>query len=177
MRFIRSAATTLTLASAAILAASAGPAYAGQGPVVAVTPSVATPGTRVTFAINCGEAISAVLFGTTLGLSRQIPMQGSASARVFAVTIRLPNGIRPGGYSPSIDCSNGLSGTAELTVSRAAGPPTPSGVPVTGDGATSSATGGPFAMAGLTLLAAGGIAVAVGFIRKRRQAGARSPSR
>jgi hypothetical protein len=174
MRFIRSAATTLTLAGAATLVVSVGPAFAG-GPVIAVTPSVATPGTSVTFAITCGRTAStATLTGTTLGLSDQIPMTAARQigAGKFAVTVDLPTDISPGSYSPSIDCDNQVSGTAELTVNPVP-EPTPSGAPVTGDGTTSSATGGPFAAGGLGLLAAGGLAVGAGVLRKRRRAGAR----
>jgi len=62
------------------------------------------------------------------------------------------------------------------TPAFAAGPVidvTPSGAPVTGDGTTSSATGGPFTTAGLALLAAGGLAAGVVVVRGRR-AGTRS---
>jgi hypothetical protein len=141
-------------------------------PVIDVTPSVATPGTAVTFAITCGSgATSATLFGTTLGLSEQIPMERSTHTGEFVTTVDLPTNISPGGYSPSIDCSNGVSGTASLTVNPVPGQP--SGAPLTGDGTTSSATGGPFTTAGLALLAVGGLAVGAVVIRRRR-AGARS---
>ena len=177
MRFIRSAATTLTFAGAAILAAAAvlaftQPAFA-QGPVVDVTPSTAAPGARVTFAITCNPSTStgATLFGTELGLQEHIPMDPGTHAGEFVTTVQLPTSISPGGYSPSIDCSDGTSGTASLTVNPA---PIPTGAPVTGDGTTSSATGGPFTTAGLALLAVGGLAVGAGVIRKRRRAGSRS---
>jgi hypothetical protein len=176
MRFIRSAATTLTLAGAATLAASAVPAFTqtafAQGPVIDVSPSTATPGESVTFAITCGSGAStATLFGTTLGLSPQIPMDPGTHAGEFVTTVQLPTSISPGNYSPSIDCSDGTSGTASLTVNPA---PIPTGAPVTGDGTTSSATGGPFTTAGLVLLAVGGLVVGAGVIRKRRRAGSRS---
>jgi len=183
MRFVRSAALTLTLAAAATLAATAAPAltataYAAD-PVIDVTPSVAAPGTSVTFAVTCGSgATSATLFGTTLGLSEQIPMDGSTHAGEFVTTVELPASISPGGYSPSIDCSNGVSGTAAFTVNQVPTEPTPgpvpSGAPLTGDGTTSSATGGPFTAAGLGLLAVGGLAVGAAIIRiRRRRAGTR----
>jgi hypothetical protein len=140
--------------------------------VIDVTPSTAAPGARVTFAITCGtNATSATLFGTTLGLPERIPMDPGTHAGEFVVTVTLPASISPGGYSPSIDCSDGTSGTASLTVNPA---PIPTGAPVTGDGTTSSATGGPFTTAGLALLAVGGLAVGAGAIRKRRRAGSRS---
>jgi hypothetical protein len=178
MRFVRSAATTLALAGAATLAALGAAAFTvpalAASPVIDVTPSAATPGTGVTFAITCGTgATSATLFGTTLGLPEHIPMEESTHAGEFVTTVDLPASISPGGYGPSIDCSNGVSGTASLTVNPAG--PVPSGAPLTGDGATSSATGGPFTAAGLGLLAVGGLGVGAAVIRnRRRRAGARS---
>jgi hypothetical protein len=50
----------------------------------------------------------------------------------------------------------------------------PTGAPLTGDGTTSLAMGGPFTTAGLGLLGAGGLAVGVGVIRRRRRSGTRS---
>jgi hypothetical protein len=142
-------------------------------PVIDVTPLVAAPGSAVTFAITCGSgATSAMLYGTTLALSQHIPMKTSTHAGVFVTTVDLPASISPGNYSPSIDCDNGVSGTAPLSVNTV--PRQPSGAPLTGDGATSLAMGGPFATAGLGLLGAGGLAVGVGVIRKRRRGGTRS---
>jgi hypothetical protein len=177
MRFIRCAATALALAGAATVAVSGAPAFAAvPAPVIDVTPSVAVPGSSVTFAVFCGAgATSATLFGTTLGLSERIGMEQSTHAGEFVASVDLPAGISPGGYSPSIDCDNGMAGTAALTVNPAPDGPLPSGAPVTGDGATSSATGGPFATAGLGLLAAGGVVVSAAILRvRRRRAGARS---
>jgi hypothetical protein len=181
MRFIRSAAVTLTLAWAASLAVSAGPAGPAfaANPVIDVTPSTATPGSSVTFAITCGtNATSATLFGTTLGLPEQIPMDSATELGEWVVTVDLPTDISPGDYSPSIDCDNGVSGTANLTVNPAPSPttptPVPSGAPLTGDGTTSSATGGPFTPAGIALLAAGGLAACAVAIRRRRRARSRS---
>ena len=176
MRFIRSAAVTLTLAGAATLAVPAGPAFAAN-PVIDVTPSTATPGARVTFAITCGTgSTSATLFGTTLGLPEQIPMDSATEIGEWVVTVGLPADIGPGDYSPSIDCDNGVSGTADLTVNPAPSPitPTPTGAPLTGDGTTSSATRSPFTPAGIALLAAGGLAAAAVAIRRRRRARSRS---
>ena len=178
MRFIRSAAVTLTIAGAAALAVSAGPALAAN-PVIDVTPSTATPGASVTFAITCGTgSTSATLFGTTLGLPEQIPMDSATQIGEWVVTVDLPANISPGDYSPSIDCDNGVTGTASLTVNPAPSPTTPtavpSGAPMTGDGTTSSATGGPFTPAGVALLAAGGVAACAVAIRWRRRARSRS---
>ncbi|HEY1669246.1 MAG TPA: hypothetical protein VGG54_26430 [Trebonia sp.] len=176
MRFIRSAAFILTLAGAATLAVSAGPAFAAN-PVIDVTPPTATPGASVTFAITCGTgSTSATLFGTTLGLPEQIPMDSATEIGEWVVTVDLPTDISPGDYSPSIDCDNGVSGTADLTVNPAPSPatPTPTGAPLTGDGTTSSATRSPFTPAGVALLAAGGLAACAVAIRRRRRARSRS---
>jgi hypothetical protein len=176
VRFIRSAAFILTLAGAATLAVSAGPAFAAN-PVIDVTPSTATPGASVTFAITCGTgSTSATLFGTTLGLPEQIPMDSATEIGEWVVTVDLPTDISPGDYTPSIDCDNGVSGTADLTVNPAPSPatPTPTGAPLTGDGTTSSATRSPFTPAGIALLAAGGLAACAVAIRRRRRARSRS---
>ena len=179
MRFIRSAAVTLTLAGTTALAVSAGPAFAAN-PVIDVTPSTATPGTSVNFAITCGTgSTSATLSGTTLGLPEQIPMDPATHAGEFVVTVDLPADISPGDYSPSLDCDNGVSGLANLTVNPAPPSPTtptpvPTGAPLTGDGTTSSATGGPFTPAGIALLAAGGLAAGAVAVRRRRRARSRS---
>lgn len=178
MRFIRSAAVALTLAGATALAVSAGPAFAAN-PVIDVTPSTATPGTSVTFAITCGTgSTSATLSGTTLGLPERIPMNTATVAGEWVVAVDLPADISPGDYSPSLDCDNGVSGTASLTVNPAPSPttptPAPTGAPLTGDGTTSSATGGPFTPAGIALLAAGGLAAGAVAIRRRHRARSRS---
>ncbi|MGH3210464.1 MAG: hypothetical protein ACRDNO_22185 [Trebonia sp.] len=174
MRFIGSAAVILTLAGAAALAVAAGPAFAAN-PVIDVTPSTATPGTSVTFAITCGtDSTSATLSGTTLGLPEQIPMDPATETGEWVVTVGLPTDISPGDYSPSIDCDNGVSGTANFTVNPAPSPTTPTGAPLTGDGTTSSATGGPFTPAGVALLATGGLAAGAVAIRRRRRARSRS---
>jgi MYXO-CTERM domain-containing protein len=165
MRFIRCATIVLMLAGTATLAAT--PAFA-SGPVIDVTPSIAAPGTSVTFAITCGSsASSATLFGTTLGLSEQIPMQPSTHAGEFVTTVGLPTSISPGTYTPAIDCSNGVSGLATLVVHAV-----PGGAPVTGDGTTSTATGGRFPAAGIGLLALGVLVVAIAIRRRRSRSGA-----
>ena len=186
MRLICCVGAALTLTGAVVLTAA--PAFA-SGPVIGVTPSTATPGASVTFTVSCGSsATSATLFGTTIGLSAQIPMRPSAHAGDFATTVDLPASITPGTYHPSIDCSNGASGTATLVVSSPSAthtatpspPPThsappsatpsatPSGAPATGDGATSTMLGGPFEAAGLGLLGLGGLAGVIAFGRRRK---------
>jgi hypothetical protein len=164
MRLVKPVGAALTLAGGLALA-SAGPALA-QGPVIDVTPSIATPGTSVTFAVTCGSgASSATLFGTTLGLSQQIPMQASTHAGEFVTTVTLPTSIAAGAYSPSIDCSNGVSGTASLVVNPVPG--TPTGAPVTGDGATSTATDGLLTAVGIGLVGLGVLTGAVTAARRR----------
>jgi hypothetical protein len=170
MPFVRIASTALVIAGA--LALGAVPASAA-GPAIDVTPATAAPGTSVTFAITCGSsAPSATVFGTTLGLPEQIPMQASTHVGVFVTTVSLPASIRPGTYTPAIDCSNGTSGTATLVVNAV--PATPSGVPLTGDGATSTTMGGPFGTAGIALVGLGVLlGVTAAFRRKRPGPGAR----
>ena len=167
MRLICYAGAALTLAAAIVLAAA--PAFA-SGPVIYVTPSAATPGTSETFAVTCGSsATSATLFGMTLGLAEQIPMQPSTKAGDFATTVDLPTNITPGTYKPSIDCSNGSSGTATVVVTSVPGASgTPAGAPATGDGATSTAMGGPFQVVGIGLLGVGGLAGMIAFGRRGR---------
>src|SRR5690242_14342658 len=133
MSFYRSAGAAVAVAGATLLAGTT--AAFAAGPVIDVTPSVAAPSTSVTFAITCGaSATSATLFGTTLGLSEHIPMEASTHKGEFVTTVQLPMSISPGTFSPSIDCSNGVSGTAMLVVHALPGPVVmPSTVPVTGD--------------------------------------------
>ena len=133
MRFIRSAATTLTLAGKMALAGIATlaaftvlalttPAFA-QGPPVNVSPSTATPGESVTVSVTCPSgSVSATLDGTTLGLNPQIQMTGSMpGASGFATTVKLPANLAPGQYSPSVDCTpSGPSGPANITVTSSA---------------------------------------------------------
>jgi hypothetical protein len=148
------------------------------GPAVAqVSPQVAAPGNNVNIVAVCGAgSTSATFYGTTLGLP-QIPMTPT-SAQHFSATVPLPTDISPGTYSPSITCNNQNNQvtnnvTTSITVNPAPGPPLPIGPPLTGDGATSSVTGGPFALAGVALLGTGGLAVGAGVIRKRRRSGTR----
>ena len=143
-----------------------------------VSPQVAAPGNNVNIVAVCGAgATSATFYGTTLGLP-QIPMTPT-STQHFSAMVPLPANIRPGTYSPSITCNNQNNQvtnnvTTSITVNPAPGPPLPTGPPLTGDGATSSVTGGPFALAGVALLGTGGLAVGAGVIRKRRRSGTRT---
>jgi hypothetical protein len=144
-------------------------------PTVTVRPSTAIPGATVTVTATCGTGlgtISATLDSSSLGPPGQIQMQQSNPGQFFA-TLNLPTSVSPGEYPLSVVCNpTGSSGTASLLVNPLT--PLPIGPPVTGDGTTATAMGGPFSMAGLALLGAGGLAVGAGVIRKRRRAGAGS---
>lgn len=174
MRSIRSAGAALALAGIATFAGTAMPAFAAAGPQIDVTPGVAAPGASVAFSAVCidGKNVgtSATLFGTTLGISEHIPMEASTHKGVFVTVVKLPAGIMPGTYSPSVDCGNGLSGTGALVVKAAAVKPVvvPSGAPVTGDGVTSTAMGGPLTAVGIGLLGLSGLIGA--FAIRRRKA-------
>jgi hypothetical protein len=132
--------------------------------VASVVPSSATPGSRVTFAVSCSSmnATSATFFGQTLGLPEQIPMEAGAADGDFVVTVTLPASIRPGVYRPDIDCSDGTSATARLTVT---GFPAAGGAQ-TGDGTTSTQTNNGLVAAGLGLTAVGAICGGIALRRR-----------
>jgi hypothetical protein len=184
MRSVRSAGAALTLAGIATIAGTAMPAFAADGPQIDVYPSVAVPGQAVAFGISCVKsdgkdaATSATLFGATLGMSEHIPMEAATHKGVFVTVVKLPSWIKAGTYWPSIDCNNGMSGTATVTVRVAAVKPAvivPWGAPVTGDGITSTAVGGPLTVAGLGVLGASSIFGA--FALRRRAAKASRASK
>jgi hypothetical protein len=156
------------------------PAFAA-GPQIDVYPSVAVPGQSVSFSVVCinGKSVgtSATLFGTTLGLPERIPMGAATHKGVFQTSVRVPVGTKAGSYSLSVDCSNDLNGMAMLTVRAPWVKPAvvtpvtvPSGAPVTGDGITSTAVGGPLTAAGLGIL---GVSSILGAFALRRR-GAKS---
>jgi hypothetical protein len=166
VRFISSAAAACLCGAllAGPLLADAGPAAAAQAPRISVTPNPSAPGTATKFEVHCGSsATSATLFGTTLGLSEQIPMHAVPVATIggFRVTVMLPVSIAPGTYRPSIDCSNGFSGVATLRVNPVPGQGAP-----TGDGTTSTQTGTPLMGIGLGAIALGAIAGVVALFRR-----------
>jgi ABC-type transport system substrate-binding protein len=140
----------------------------GGGATGSVDPSTATPGSPVTFQVFCAslDTASATLFGETLGLPEQIPMDKESGAGVFSATITLPNHIRPGTYAPDMDCSDGSSATATLTVTAI---PRPGGVQ-TGDGTTSTETNTGLATSGVALA---GVGVLTGSVGLRRRYAAR----
>jgi hypothetical protein len=159
MRLVHSAGVVLTLAGLAV-AATAAPAFADGNPAAA--PSTARPGSSVTFSVDCGSASTgATLFGTTIGLSEHIPMTPQNKTGTYAVDVTLPSGIMAGSYAPSVDCDNGVAGTAALVVA-------PSGAPLTGDGTTATATGGPLTTVGLGVAGLGVLIVGGWAVRRRR---------
>ncbi len=159
--------------SAALMASDVPSALAAPGSgssghtVGSVSPSTTTPGSRVTFAVACAseDTSSATLFGQTLGLPEQIPMNAGDGDGDFAITVTLPAGIDPGVYHPDIDCSDGTSTSVRLRVTEFPA----AGGAQTGDGTTSTTTNTGLSAAGLVLIAVG--AVAGGIALRRRSAG------
>jgi hypothetical protein len=139
------------------------------GATGSVNPSTATPGTQVTFQMFCSSlnASSATLFGATLGLPEQIPMNKGSVGGVFNITVTLPGSIQPGKYTPDMDCSDGSSATATLMVTAL---PSPGGAQ-TGDGTTSTRTNTGLAAVGLALISVG--AITGGIAMRRKKAGSR----
>jgi len=179
-RLTTSLAGTAALGLGVIAAIVSGPALMSSpalaattsqpgGAVAVARPSTVTPGTAVTFQVTCGslQATSATLFGTTLGLPEQIPMNKESNDDVFTVTVTLPSSTQPGTYNPDIDCSDGSSAVATLHVTAM-----PSGGGAqTGDGTTSTTTNTGLSAGGLALIAIGAVA---GGIALRRRSTTRS---
>jgi len=115
MRTLRSASAALGI-NAALLA---GYLALASAPSNSVTPDPSVPGAATTIDVLCGSsATSAMLSGTTMGLSSWIPMHRAVGTRTgeFIVRVRLPTTIRPGTYRPTIECSNGNSATVTFRV-------------------------------------------------------------
>ena len=163
-------ATAMAGFAAAALAVPAQAALAGPSPVD-ITPNPSAPGTSTAFAVNCssltagGKATSATLIGTTLGLSEHIPMQASTHADEFVTTVTLPAIIKAGTYQPDIDCSNGVTASAALTVTAV-----PAVAPATGDGTTATATDERLTAIGLALLGLGAASGVLLLARRRFRA-------
>jgi hypothetical protein len=134
--------------------------------VASVVPSAATPGSRVTFAVSCAhvDTASATLSGRGLGLPDQVPMDATAGGGDFAITVILPQHIKPAIYRPAILCSDGTSTRAALTVTAFAA----ADVAHTSH-STTSTTG--LATAGLILI---GVGIVAGGIAMRRRSISRS---
>jgi hypothetical protein len=142
------------------------PSALASMPTTDVTPNPTTPGTSTTFGIDCPGATSATLFGTTLSLPEQIPMENTGEG-TFVKTVTLPAGIQPGTYHPDIDCSNGTSATVTVTVNAV-----PARAPQTGDGTTSTTTNGTLSDIGFGVLGLG--AAGAAFLLGRRRLGRRT---
>jgi hypothetical protein len=161
------AAAYLTVAMAAATATAATAATAATvGPrEPRVTPNPSAPGTATTFDVFCGrDAVSATLFGTTLGLADLILMHSTATTKAgeFVVTVTLPASMTPGTYRPDFDCSNGFAGTTTLRVSAFPRQP-----PATGDGTTATQTGSVLEPIGYGLMGLGVLTAAIALRRGR----------
>jgi hypothetical protein len=110
--------TALLLPTTAALASAPGPAGAA---VAAAQPATATPGGSVRFTVSCASltTAAATLLAQPLGIPALIPMNAAAMEGDFVVTVRLPSGVRPGRYRPRIECSDGTSAVATLSVESA----------------------------------------------------------
>lgn len=177
MRFVKAAVVAAGV-SVSILAATVPPvaeasavSTASTVPSGQVIPNPSAPGTPTTFDVFCGrDAMSATLFGVTLGLADLILMHSTSSTGPgeFVVTVTLPANIAPGPYRPSFDCSNGNAGTVSFRVN-----PVPHRAPETGDGTTATQTGTPLASIGYGLMGLGALTGA-GAIALRRRVAQRS---
>ena len=172
MRLLKAAIAAAYLAVAAVatvaVAATAATAATAGLPEPRVTPNPSAPGSATTFDVFCGrDAVSATLFGTTLGLADLILMHSTATTTPgeFVVTVRLPANIAAGTFHPDFDCSNGFAGHATLRVS-----PFPRQPPATGDGTTATQTGSVLEPIGYGLMGLGVLtgAVALRVSRRRR---------
>jgi hypothetical protein len=160
---VRHVATAACLGIALIGGA---PAALASMPTTNVTPNPTAPGTSTTFGVVCPGASSATLFGTTLSLPEQIPMENTGQG-TFVATVTLPTGIKPGIYHPDIDCSNGQSATATVRVNAV-----PGQAPQTGDGTTSTSTNATLTDIGFGILGLG--AAGGAFLLGRRRLGRRA---
>lgn len=160
------AALAMSVLFSAATAPAAVAAVSLEGSATAsASPSTVTPGTMVEFQVTCASNVdvSATLFGTVLGLPEQIPMNKvSDGTGVFTVAVTLPADIQPGRYHPDIDCSDGSSATAALTVT-----PLPAdGGAQTGDGTTSTQANDGLTLTGLALIAIGAVTGGIGMRRR-----------
>jgi hypothetical protein len=119
-------ATTAALGAAALTAVALLPATAvwasapgaAGATAAAVQPTTATPGSLVTVTVSCAslDTAAATLLAQSVGIPALVPMNAAPMEGDFVVTVRLPSGIRPGGYRLRIDCSDGSSAVAALRV-------------------------------------------------------------
>jgi hypothetical protein len=143
------------------------------GSVASVVPATTTPGSQVTFTVSCArhDTTAATLVGQTLGLPEQIPMDAKAADGDFTITVTMPMHTRPATYRPDIDCSDGTSTTAALTVTAFAA----ADRATTDRSAPSTAANTGLTTAGLVLIGIG--AVAGGVAIRRRNAARSSGTR
>jgi hypothetical protein len=111
-------ATTGLLPATVALTSAPSPAGAAAA---AVQPTTATPGGSVRFTVSCAslDTAAATLLAQPLGVAALIPMNAAPMEGDFVVTVRLPTGIRPGRYRPRVECSDGSSAVATLSVESA----------------------------------------------------------
>jgi hypothetical protein len=120
MRFTTTRLALAAATGAAALAVALPGAAFASGATAGVDPSTARPGTSVDFGIDCGtKAHGASLTGTSIGLPSNIAMHKSGR-ELFGLTVTVPHGVKPGTYHVSMQCSNGHSAVAKLTVAKAA---------------------------------------------------------
>ena len=165
MRFVKAAVAAAGV-SVFILAAVPGASAAATVPSGRVIPNPSAPDTPTTFDVFCGhDAVSATLFGVTLGLADLILMHSTSAAMPgeFVVTVTLPANIAPGRYHPGFDCSNGNAGSVSFEVN-----PVPARAPETGDGTTATQTGTPLATVGYGLIGLGALSGAGAIALRRR---------
>jgi hypothetical protein len=165
------AATVPSVAVASTVSTARVVSTAGVVPSGRVIPNPSAPGTPTTFDVFCGrDAMSATLFGVTLGLADLILMHSTPSTipGEFVVTVTLPANIGPGHFHPDFDCSNGNAGKVSFTVD-----PVPHRAPETGDGTTATQTGTSLASIGYGLIGLGALTGA-GAIALRRRVAQRS---
>ena len=93
------------------------------------SPPVAVPGQTVVFHVECETmtAGSASLFGAALGLPARMRMTPAPRDGTFQVEVSVPPGTLPGHYELSVECPDGSSTVAGLTVVSRSGPRTDGG--------------------------------------------------
>ena len=161
-----SEATTVSESSTVFTASAV--SMASAVPSGRVIPNPSAPGTPTMFDVFCGrDAMSATLFGVTLGLADLILMHSTSHTMPgeFVVTVTLPANIAPGRYHPNFDCSNGNAGTVSFSVN-----PVPHQAAETGDGTTATQTGSPLTSIGYGLIGLGALAGAGALALRRRVA-------
>ncbi len=116
-RLTTAAAVSVASASVAILT----PTEAAAATTTA-TPSSVAAGAMTTFAIRCsGSPASATLTANDLGLPGDVTMVRTSTGR-FALTVRVPGGVRPGPYDIGMRCSNGDVGTVSIRIAPRGAP-------------------------------------------------------